>query len=184
MPHSVSSCLCVCRCERVCASGGDAHAHAHTRTHAQTQTHTHRHTHHDPGHNTPEFLHILIEAIRLSFADTRWFVADPAVAAIPVDQLLSKAYAAQRRALIDTARAATAVEVGSLRDSSDTVRERVRVRVCMYVRMCVCVCVWMWKCVCVCVSVCVGMGVGVSVSSGVSVPAAAAAMVQRCSVSV
>ncbi len=56
-------------------------------------------------------LHLVIEALRLAFADTRWYNADPAVVAIPVADLLSEGYAAERakcirfdRATIDQVR--------------------------------------------------------------------------------
>jgi gamma-glutamyltranspeptidase/glutathione hydrolase len=49
---------------------------------------------------SPTRWHVLIEAMRLGMADAGRFVADPAVAPAPVTALLSKAYAAQRRALI------------------------------------------------------------------------------------
>ena len=47
----------------------------------------------------PERLHLEIEALRLAFADTRWYVADPAYSPAPLEALLSKAYAAERRKL-------------------------------------------------------------------------------------
>jgi gamma-glutamyltranspeptidase / glutathione hydrolase len=50
--------------------------------------------------DSPERLHLMIEAMRLAFADARQYIADPAVSAVPVDGLLSKSYAAQRRELI------------------------------------------------------------------------------------
>ncbi len=69
----------------------------------------------------PERTHLLIEALRLAFADTRWYVADPAVSKVPVAGLLSKDYAAKRRALIDPKRAAAEVRRGSPVAGSDTV---------------------------------------------------------------
>jgi gamma-glutamyltranspeptidase / glutathione hydrolase len=45
-------------------------------------------------------LHVEIEAMRLAFADAHRFVADPEHAQIPVSELLSEAYTAGRRALI------------------------------------------------------------------------------------
>lgn len=47
-----------------------------------------------------ERLHVLLCAMRLAFSDARRFVADPSVAKVPVAELLSKAYAAKRAALI------------------------------------------------------------------------------------
>ena len=61
---------------------------------------------------SPERLHLLIEAMRLGFADARWFVCDPAFGDPPVERLLSPEYTAERRALIDPARANPAFEHG------------------------------------------------------------------------
>jgi gamma-glutamyltranspeptidase / glutathione hydrolase len=66
-------------------------------------------------------LHLEIEAMRLAFADTRWYIADPAFDPIPVLELLSKDYAASRRALIDPERATLDQRPGSPFISSDTV---------------------------------------------------------------
>lgn len=55
----------------------------------------------DLGHNSAEYLHRLVEAKRLAFADRETFVADPAAARLPVAELISKEYAARRRGQID-----------------------------------------------------------------------------------
>jgi gamma-glutamyltranspeptidase/glutathione hydrolase len=68
-----------------------------------------------------ERLHLEIEAMRLAFADARWFVADPATHTAPLDALLSKSYAAERRKLIDKEKATVDQQRGSPINSSDTV---------------------------------------------------------------
>jgi gamma-glutamyltranspeptidase/glutathione hydrolase len=68
-----------------------------------------------------ERLHLEIEVLRLAFSDTRWFVSDPASTPIPLAELLSKEYAAQRRQLIDPQRATLNQQHGSPLASSDTV---------------------------------------------------------------
>ena len=70
---------------------------------------------------SPERLHLAIEALRLAFADTRWYVADPAFNPAPLEGLLSKEYAAERRRLIDTQRAMLDQVHGSPVAGSDTV---------------------------------------------------------------
>lgn len=71
--------------------------------------------------DSPRRLHFIIEALRLAFADTRWYVADPAFNPAPLSQLLSKDYAASRRALINPRRATINQAAGSPVASSDTV---------------------------------------------------------------
>lgn len=68
-----------------------------------------------------ERLHLEIEALRLAFADTNWYVADPAFDPAPVEWLLSNEYAAQRRKLIDLERATLDQRHGIPISSSDTV---------------------------------------------------------------
>jgi gamma-glutamyltranspeptidase / glutathione hydrolase len=68
-----------------------------------------------------ERLHLEIEALRLAFSDTRWFVSDPAFTTIPLAELLSKEYATRRRQLIDPQRATLDQQHGSPLASSDTV---------------------------------------------------------------
>ncbi len=59
-----------------------------------------------------EYEHALIEAVKLAFADRGRYIADPAFSKIPVAQLLSKQYAAARRALIDPNKAIPSPEPG------------------------------------------------------------------------
>ena len=65
--------------------------------------------------------HLLVEALRLAFADTRWYVADPRAASVPTDGLLSKAYAAQRRSSINRSRATLDTQRGTPITQSGTV---------------------------------------------------------------
>jgi gamma-glutamyltranspeptidase/glutathione hydrolase len=66
-------------------------------------------------------LHLEIEALRLAFADAHRYVADPAFQAVPVQELLSKAYAAERRALIRPDRACLEQIHGAPAAAGDTV---------------------------------------------------------------
>lgn len=66
-------------------------------------------------------LHLEVEAMRLAFADTRWYVADPRRVDVPVSGLLSREYAASRRHLIDPRRATLDQQRGSPVAGSDTV---------------------------------------------------------------
>lgn len=53
------------------------------------------------GHNSPQYLHTVIEAVKLAFADRDRYYGDPDFSKIPEATLLSKDYAAERRKLID-----------------------------------------------------------------------------------
>ncbi len=72
------------------------------------------------GHNSAEYLHLLIEAKKLAFADRDATIADPDKTQVPVARLISKAYAAERRAMIDTARAMPSPKPG-IPENGDTV---------------------------------------------------------------
>ena len=64
------------------------------------------------GHNSTTALHLMIEAKKLAYADMQRYDADPRFAKVPVAAMRSKAYAAARAKLIDTARAACTVDAG------------------------------------------------------------------------
>jgi len=72
-----------------------------------------------PPLSTKRF-HLMIESMRVAFADTRWFVADPVTNPAPLDELLSKSYAELRRKLIDPTKATVDHIHGSPTSSSDT----------------------------------------------------------------
>src|SRR5262245_26223837 len=74
------------------------------------------------GRNSPETLHTMIEAKKITWADRAKFYADPAFAKIPLAGLISKKYAALRRKLIDPNHAAKKVEAGNpVLDQGDTI---------------------------------------------------------------
>jgi gamma-glutamyltranspeptidase/glutathione hydrolase len=66
------------------------------------------------GHNSPEYLHTVIEAVKLAFADRDRHYGDPKFSKIPEDILLSKQYGAARRKLIDPAQASMESRPGDL----------------------------------------------------------------------
>jgi gamma-glutamyltranspeptidase/glutathione hydrolase len=65
------------------------------------------------GRNSAETLHAMIEAKKLAWADRAEFYADPEFTTIPLAQLISKQYAAERRKLIDPNHAAKTVAPGN-----------------------------------------------------------------------
>lgn len=55
-------------------------------------------------HNAPEYIHTIVEALKLAYADRERYYGDPLFVDVPMAQLVSDTYAAVRRALIrDTA---------------------------------------------------------------------------------
>lgn len=65
------------------------------------------------GFQSADAFHVMIEAKKLAFEDRAKFYADPAFAKIPLQGLLSKAYAAERRKLIRMNRAARTYDAGN-----------------------------------------------------------------------
>ncbi len=73
------------------------------------------------GMDEADRVHIMIEAMRLGFADAQQWVADPRVVELPLAELCSAGYTAARCARLDRTRAADAVPYGTPWARSDTV---------------------------------------------------------------
>ena len=67
-----------------------------------------------------QYYHTMIEAMKLAFADRNRYIADPTFSKVPVSELLSKDYAAKRRALIDPKKALDNPPPGDINLGSDT----------------------------------------------------------------
>ena len=64
------------------------------------------------GYASADYLHTVTEAMKLAYADRDTYYADTAFVQVPAEGLLSKAYAKERAALIDPARASKAFIAG------------------------------------------------------------------------
>jgi gamma-glutamyltranspeptidase/glutathione hydrolase len=73
------------------------------------------------GHNSAAYLHHLIEAKKLAYADIEYYVGDPAFMKEPVDRFLSDDWITGRRALLDPARAMERTDPGRAATASDTI---------------------------------------------------------------
>lgn len=71
--------------------------------------------------DSPERLHLMIEAMRLAFADARQYIADPSRVDVPTDALLGADYLASRRRMIDPQAAMSPPSFGMPLRGSDTV---------------------------------------------------------------
>ncbi|MDX1479594.1 MAG: gamma-glutamyltransferase [Saprospiraceae bacterium] len=65
------------------------------------------------GFGSPEYIHHFVEAKKLAFEDRAKYYADPDFNNIPVDRLISKEYAAERRTLLNPRRAGRSYAAGS-----------------------------------------------------------------------
>jgi len=57
------------------------------------------------GHNSPDYIHYLVESLKLVFADREQYVADPQFVDVPVEAMLDRAYLRVRRDLIGSEKA-------------------------------------------------------------------------------
>lgn len=73
-------------------------------------------------HNTAAYLHVVVEALRIAFADGNWWIADPKVAKVPTKGMLEPAYLAERAKLFNPEKASEPPQHGSpAHNHSDTV---------------------------------------------------------------
>lgn len=73
------------------------------------------------GHNSAPYLHRLIEAKKLAFADLARYIGDPKAMTTPATDLVSDQFIAARRARLDTAKAAERQEPGEALTHSETI---------------------------------------------------------------
>ena len=72
------------------------------------------------GFGSAEYLHHFIEAKKIAYEDRAHYYADMQVADVPLEKLISKEYAAERRQLLDPNRAARSYEPGNM-DTPSTI---------------------------------------------------------------
>jgi gamma-glutamyltranspeptidase/glutathione hydrolase len=73
------------------------------------------------GHNSAAYLHHVIEAKKLAYADLARYVGDADHLVMPVDRMLSDPFIAERRSHLDDSRAQGRVEPGPALTSSETI---------------------------------------------------------------
>lgn len=73
------------------------------------------------GHNTPEYLHHLIEAKKLAYADLARYVGDPDHLTVTPAYMLSDPFINERRGHLDPKKAMNEVQPGPERTSSETI---------------------------------------------------------------
>ncbi|MBV9880166.1 MAG: gamma-glutamyltransferase [Gemmatirosa sp.] len=73
------------------------------------------------GHNSAPYLHHLIEAKKLAYADLARYVGDADHLTMPVDRMLSDRFIAERRSHLDASRAHAQVDAGPALTASETI---------------------------------------------------------------
>jgi len=67
------------------------------------------------GHGSADYCHLLVECMKLAYADREQYYGDPAQALVPGEVLLSESYTAERAKLVDMRRANAALRPGDAR---------------------------------------------------------------------
>lgn len=76
----------------------------------------------EKDHNCADYLHAIIEALRIAFADAAWFVTDPNVVKVPTEEMVSRPYLAERAKIFNPKKASSGLSHGSpAHNHSDTV---------------------------------------------------------------
>ncbi|HEV3440490.1 MAG TPA: gamma-glutamyltransferase, partial [Gemmata sp.] len=74
------------------------------------------------GPTSPDYWHLLVEAKKLAFADRAKYYTDPQFGKVPVNELISKEYAATRGKLFDPMKALTEIPAGDAKlGKADTI---------------------------------------------------------------
>jgi gamma-glutamyltranspeptidase/glutathione hydrolase len=66
------------------------------------------------GHNSADYIHTVVECMKLAFADREFYYGDPDFVKVPFKRLLSKEYAYERRELVDAGRASMELRPGGM----------------------------------------------------------------------
>jgi gamma-glutamyltranspeptidase / glutathione hydrolase len=72
------------------------------------------------GFGSAEYIHLFTEAKKLAFEDRAKYYSDPAFSDLPVQQMISKSYATERRKLINREKASLRFDAGKF-DSDNTI---------------------------------------------------------------
>lgn len=78
------------------------------------------------GFGTPDYCHLLVEAMKLAYADREQYYGDPSQAWVPGEILLSEEYTKRRAALIDLRRASRELRPGDARRNAALLPEEER----------------------------------------------------------
>lgn len=76
------------------------------------------------GHNSPQYIHLVTEALKLAFADRQRYYGDPRFVNVPMNQLLSEAYATERRKSIDPRKAAPGMPEAGKTDNTAVPKQK------------------------------------------------------------